>query len=64
MSKNQWASEPHRFAVEELPDHPMVIRSPNNHAPAPAGSVPSELGQKEGERKVEEFCNAYDEGRT
>jgi hypothetical protein len=63
MSRNPWASKPHRFAVEELLEHP-VVSSPNSPAPAPAGSVPSELGQKEAERKAEELGNAYDVSRT
>jgi len=62
-----WGSEPHRFAVEEPLDHPvlMVVKSPNSHAPTRAGMVPSELGQKEAARRPEELRNAYDErGRT
>ena len=65
MSRNPWASKPHRFAVEELLDHP-VVSSPNSHAPAPAKagrSVPSDLDREEAERKAAELV-AYDVPRT
>ena len=56
MSRNPWGSEPHRFVVEDLLDHP-VVGSPNNHAPAPAkeagGSIPPELGPEEAEKEAE-----------
>ena len=62
--KNPWASKPHRFAVEELLEYP-VVRSPNSQAPAAkAGrSVPSDLDRKEAERRAEELV-AYDVLRT
>jgi hypothetical protein len=30
MSRNPWASKPHRFAVEELLDLYPVVRRPNS----------------------------------
>jgi len=40
MSRNPWASEPHRFAVEELLDpYCPVVRSPNGQTPMPAKLV-------------------------
>jgi hypothetical protein len=57
MSRNPWESKPHRFAVEELLDHP-VVSSRNSHAAAPAKagrSVPSDLDREEPARKAEEL---------
>jgi hypothetical protein len=48
MSRNPWASKPHRFAVEELLDHP-VVGIPNSQAPAPAKagrSIPKPNNEK------------------
>ena len=48
MSRNPWASKSHRFAVEELLDHPMV-GIPNSHAPAKAKagrSIPKPNNEK------------------
>jgi hypothetical protein len=53
-SRNPWGSEPHHFVVEELLD-PVVVRSPNSHAPVAAAgrSVPSELERQDAEKKAE-----------
>jgi hypothetical protein len=54
MSRNPWASKPHRFAVEELLDHP-VVGIPNSQAPSPAKagrSIPKSNNEKTNANKA------------